>query len=84
MQENDEPCGKCEGCPIFEVLERYSPSYANWVGTLLQGIARIKLDPTLARLYTLREKDLMILIQSHEQEKAGEEADRKWRTNNIA
>ena len=42
----------------------------------MRGIARIKFDPALARLYTLGEIDLMLLMIQHEETKATEEAKR--------
>ncbi len=43
----------------------------------MQGIARIKFDPALARLYTLGEIDLMLLIIQHEELRAIEQAKRE-------
>ena len=47
----------------------------------MHGLARIRLDPTLAGLYTLAEKDAMLVIEHHTNKAAAEEARKQWQTN---
>ena len=70
----DAPCGECEDCPHYqEAFAKFSQGYAGRVQQLLHGYARIKFDPTQAQNYTQREKDLMLMIIQHEENKPMDE-----------
>lgn len=59
-------CGECDECEFHEIFEKYSPSFVLWVAELRRGIQRLRLDPSLSRLYTLEELDLMAVINEYE------------------
>ena len=64
------------------ILDRFSPDFVAYVNELMRGLRRMQLAPArFGDLYTLRELDLMLIIQGHETQKANEEAEKRWRKN---
>ncbi|RJQ29219.1 hypothetical protein C4571_02175 [Candidatus Parcubacteria bacterium] len=77
-----EPCGECKDCPHYkEAFSRFTPEYAAYVSRLQRGILRLKLAPTLAGQYSLREIDLMALMIAHAEQKAAEKAKENAKTS---
>lgn len=66
-----------EPCENERFFKKYPPEYAAYVAELRRGLARLRLVPQLASLYSLSEIDMILTIQAWEYRREKEEQ-AKW------